>query len=130
MDFQIKLFCWPQRGNHVIAISRGLLDPEGFKEIFRQVDQITQPLSDCRVVIDLRDSTCLLESTDIPSLLKDIVENTAPRDNRVALVSAPEVKHSNQLALLSGCLSNYDFNIALFTDMTRAASWLAATSLV
>jgi hypothetical protein len=130
MDFQIKLFRWPHRGDHVLAISRGPLDPEGFKEIFREVDQITQPLSGCRVVIDLRDSPCMLESTDIPLLLKDIVQNTAPRNNRVALVSAPEVKYSNQLALLSGCLSNYDFNIAVFTDMNRAASWLTSASLI
>ena len=130
MDFQIKLFRWPHRGDHVIAISRGPLDPEGFKEIFRQVDQITQPLSDCRVVIDLRDSTYILKSTDIPDLLRDIVENVSPRDNKLALVAAPEIKHSNQLALLSGCLSNYDFNIAVFTDMNRAASWLTSGSVI
>jgi hypothetical protein len=130
MDFQIKLFRWPHRGNHVIGISRGPLDPEGFKEIFREVDQITEPLSGCRVVIDLRDSTYLLESTDIPDLLKDIVENVSPRDNKLALVSAPEVKYSKQLAVLSGCLSNHDFNIAVFTDMSRAASWLTSASLV
>jgi hypothetical protein len=130
MDFQIKLFRWPGRGNHVIGIYRGPLDPEGFKEIFRAVDQITQPLSGCRVVIDLRDSTSTLESADIPVLLKDIVENIPPRNNKLALVSAPEVKHSNQLVVLTGCLSNYDFNIAVFTDINRAASWLTSASLV
>jgi hypothetical protein len=130
MDFQIKLLRWPHSGNHVIAISRGPLDPEGFKEIFREVDQITEPLSDCRVVIDLRDSTYAFEPTDIPVLLKDIVENIPPRDHKLALVSAPEVKYSKQLVLLSACLSNYDFKIAAFTDIRHAASWLTSASVV
>ncbi len=29
MDFQIKLFSWPDRGNHLIMITRGVLDING-----------------------------------------------------------------------------------------------------
>ena len=37
MDLQIKLFSGLDRGNHVITITRGSIDIEGFREIFRNV---------------------------------------------------------------------------------------------
>jgi hypothetical protein len=65
MNLEIKLLRWPETGNYVLAFCRGSLEREGFKEIFRKVDQFTHRLSDCRIVIDMRDSNYILESTDI-----------------------------------------------------------------
>ena len=61
MDLQIKLFNGLGRGNHVIVISRGLVDIDGFKEIFRNVANTTEFLLDCMILIDLQDATCRLE---------------------------------------------------------------------
>ena len=43
-------------------------------EIFGKVGQFTHRLSGCRIVIDMRDSNYILESTDIPIVVEDIVE--------------------------------------------------------
>jgi hypothetical protein len=58
----------------VLAFCRGSLEREGFKEIFHKVDQFTHRLSDCRIVIDMRDSNYIMESTDIPIVVKHIVK--------------------------------------------------------
>ena len=114
----------------MLAFCRGSLEREGFKEIFHKVDQFTHRLSDCRIVIDMRDSNYIMESTDIPIVVKHIVENVSWRAGRLALVSAPGVEYFRQLVVLSSCIWNCDFDIAVFTDINPAASWLAAASLV
>ena len=128
MNLEIKLLRWPET-NYVLAFCRGSLAREGFKEIIRKVDQFTHRLSDCRIVIDMRDSNHILESTDIPILVKHIIENVSWRAGRLALVSTPGVEYFSQLVVLSSCLSHCDFNIAAFTNSDPAASWLAAASL-
>jgi hypothetical protein len=130
MNLKIKLLRWPETGNYVLAFCRGSLEREGFKEIFRRVDQFTHRLSDCRILIDIRDSNYILESTDIPIAVEHIVENFSSHASRLALVSAPGVECFPQLVVLSSCLSKCDFDIAVFTDIDRAASWLAAASFV
>jgi hypothetical protein len=108
MNLDIKLLRWAETGNYVLAFCRGSLEREGFKEIFRKVDQFTQGLSECRIMIDLRDSNYILESADIPIVVKHIVENVSWRAGRLALVSAPGVEYFRQLVVLSSCLSNCD----------------------
>src|SRR5262245_31477984 len=71
MDLQIKLFSGLDRGNHVIIITRGSVDIDGFREIFRNVVNTTRSLLDCRVLIDLQDATYNLETGDI----RDFAEN-------------------------------------------------------
>lgn len=75
----------------MLAFCRGLLEREGFNEIFRKVGQFTHRLSGCRIVIDMRDSNYILESTDIPIVVEDIVENFSSRDSSLAWVFAPRV---------------------------------------
>ena len=79
--------------------------------------------------MDMRDSNYILEATDIPVLIEQIAENVSSRDNQLALVSRPNVDHFRQLVVLSNCLAGHDFNIAVFTDMDRAASWLASPTV-
>ena len=89
MDLQIKLFNGLGRGNHVIVISRGLVDIDGFKEIFRNVANTTEFLLDCMILIDLQDATCRLEPTDIYAFAENLRPEYWPATNRVALVSVP-----------------------------------------
>ena len=35
MNYQVKLFHWPERGDHVILIARGFVGIDGFKRTFR-----------------------------------------------------------------------------------------------
>jgi len=97
MDLQIKLFNGLGRGNHVIVISRGLVDIDGFKEIFRNVANTTEFLLDCMILIDLQDATCRLEPTDIYAFAENLRPEYWPATNRVALVSVPEPQEYRQL---------------------------------
>jgi hypothetical protein len=125
MDLQIKLFRWLSRGHHVIALTRGPIDMAGIGRIFAEVAEITQPLPDCKVLIDLRDSTYKLDAVDIHTFANDLKADLWPDTNRIALVSAPSREQYDQLLMLSSCLSNRGFKVAIFYDANSAASWLA-----
>jgi hypothetical protein len=125
MDLQIKLFRWLARGNHVIALTRGPIDMAGVAEIFAEVAEITQPLLDCKVLIDLRDSTYRLDPADIHTFANELRTDLWPDTNKIALVAAPSSAQYNQLFMLSVCLSNRGFKVAVFYDANGAASWLA-----
>src|SRR5687768_9239081 len=49
MDFQTKLFRWPDRGNYVIMIARGQTNISGFQQIFQKLAEIHEALVDWRV---------------------------------------------------------------------------------
>jgi hypothetical protein len=125
MDLQIKLFSGLDRGNHVIIITRGSIDIEGFREIFRNVVNTTRSLLDCRVLIDLQDATYKLEPGDIRAFADNLRPEQWPPTNRVALVSEPDPQDYRQLCVLSTFLSNRAIRNAVFKDTRTAVSWLA-----
>ena len=125
MDLQIKLFSGLDRGNHVIIITRGSIDIEGFREIFRNVVNTTRSLLDCRVLIDLQDATYKLEPGDIRAFADNLRPEQWPPTNRVALVSEPDPQDYRQLCVLSTFLSNRAVKNAVFKDTRTAVSWLA-----
>ena len=125
MELQIKLFNGLGRGNHVIVISRGLVDIDGFREIFRNVASTTEFLLDCMILIDLQDATCRLDPTDICAFAENLRPEYWPATNRVALVSVPEPQEYRQLCVLSTFLSNRAIKNAVFKDTRTALSWLA-----
>lgn len=126
MDLQIKLFSGLDRGNHVIIITRGSIDIEGFKEIFRHVVNTTHSLLDCKVLIDLQDATYRLDPGDIRTFADNLrPEYWPPTTNRVALVSESDPQDYRQLCVLSTHLSKRAIRNAVFKDTRTAVSWLA-----
>ena len=125
MDLQIKLFSGLDRGNHVIIITRGAVDIEGFREIFRNVVNTTRSLLDCKVLIDLQDATYNLEPGDIRAFAENLRPEYWPPTNRVALVSESDPQDYRQLCVLSTFLSNRAIKNAVFKDTKTAVSWLA-----
>lgn len=124
MDLQIKLFSGLDRGNHVIIISRGLIDIEGLREIFRNVVNTTRSLLDCKVLIDLQGATYKLEPDDIHAFANNLRPEYWPPTNRVALVSEPDQQDYYQLCVLSTFLTNRAIKNAVFKDTRSAVSWL------
>jgi hypothetical protein len=124
MDLQIKLFSGLDRGNHVIVITRGLVDIEGLRQIFRNIVNTTRSLLDCRVLVDLQDATYSLEPGDIHDFAVNLRPEFWPPTNRVALVSVPEPQDYCRLCLLSTFLSNRRIRNAVFKDTKSALSWL------
>jgi len=128
MDFQIKLFSWPDnRGNHLIMITRGVLDIKGFEQIFQEVMTATEPLRDCKVVVDLQDTTCNLERADIQAFVDGVQPDLWPSTNRVAIVSPREIEQYEQLFVLTSGLAKHGLKIAVFYDSKPAVAWLADT---
>lgn len=125
MDFQLKLFSWPDRGNHLIMIARGVMDIKGFEQIFREVLTATQPLDDCKVVIDLQDTACNLESADIQAFVEGVQLDLWPSNNKIAIVSPHEPEQHDQLYTLTSGLAKRGLKIAVFDDSKLAVTWLA-----
>ena len=124
MNYQVKLFHWPERGDHVIMIGCGFVDIDGFKQMFRKVGEITASLSDCKVLIDLVDATYDLDPVDIKAFASAITLELWPLNTKIALVSTPQMQQHNPLLLLAASLSNRGCKVAAFYDSKCAVTWL------
>ncbi len=124
MDLQMKLFSGLDKGNYVIIITRGSIDIEGFREIFRNVVNTTRSLVDCKVLIDLQEATYRLEPADIVAFAENLRPEFWPPTNKVALVSVSDQQEHRQLCVLSTFLSNRVIKNAIFKDTKTALSWL------
>lgn len=127
MDFQIKLFSWPDRGNHLIMITRGVMDIKGFDQIFQELLTATQSLRDCKVVVDLQDAMCNLENANVLAFADGVQLDQWPCTNRVAVVAPREIDQYDQLLALTNGLAKRGLKIAIFHDSKLAVTWLADT---
>jgi hypothetical protein len=127
MDFQIKLFSWPDKGDHLIMITRGLLDRTALQQIFEEVATVTQPLQDCKVIIDLQDTACDLKTAEIQKFASGLKLEGWPATNKVAIVSPHNSEQHDQLLVLIRDLAQLSFKIALFNDSKSAVNWLTGT---
>ena len=127
MDFQIKLFSWPDRGNHLIMITRGVMDIKGFDQIFQELLTATQSLRDCKVVVDLQDAMCNFENANVQAFADGVQLDQWPSTNRVAVVAPREIDQYDQLLALTNGLAKRGLKIAIFYDSKPAVTWLADT---
>ena len=125
MNYQIKLYHWPERGDHVIMIVRGFVEIAGFKRIFRKVVELTDTHRDCKVLVDLVDATYALNPADIKALVSDLTPAICPVNRKIALVSTPKLQQHNQLLVLAASLANRGGKVAAFDDSKSAVTWLA-----
>jgi hypothetical protein len=124
MDFQIKLFSWPDKGDHLIMIARGLLDRAALEQIFQEVAAITQPLPDCKVIIDLQDVACDFRMDELQTFASALKPDGWHATNKVAMVSPRDSEQYDQLLTLARDLSKFGYRIAVFTDSKSAVNWL------
>jgi len=126
MDMETKFFSLPLTGeDHVTVIARGRIDVGGVKQIFLSVAEITQMMLGGGVLIDLRQGSYRLTYRDIYGLLKELKPALGRLHHRIALVSAPTIEQSDQLFMLSVCLSDQGLEADVFYDFYRAIEWLA-----
>jgi hypothetical protein len=124
MDFQIKLLQLQDRGNYLIALTRGSLDVEGFERLFRQIKDATPALLHYKILIDLADVACHLDPSEIDRLVAQLSDFWFG-ENRVALISPPDLGQYNRLSNLRAGLSNRGFKVGVFVETKAAADWLA-----
>ena len=125
MNFQVKLFSWSDTGNHLIIIARGMLNKGAFSQVFDQIISTTQPLSECKVLVDLTEASCTLEVGEIDEMIKQLPCEAWPEGNKLALVSGAERDDHYQLYLVRAGLTSRGIVAAAFRDSKMAIDWLA-----
>ncbi len=125
MDFQIKLFNWKDQGNHLIILARGVLDSAAFELLFDQIEAATQHLGECKVLVDLSDSSCQIGSTEIHGLVARLPLDCWPRNNKLAFVSSSDIVDYHRLFFLRTELAAQYLTVGLFRNSKLAIDWLA-----
>jgi len=125
MKYQIKLFSWADKGNHLIVLARGFMDVDAFRRLFQEITEATRPLIDCKVLADLSDSTYELEAADVNDFVGELPADAWPSGNKVALVSGANLDDYHRLYLLRTALSARGFSAGVFLDSKAAIDWLA-----
>ena len=125
MDIEAGFFSWPVTGeDHVTVVARGHIEAEGIKKIFLDAAQINRMLVGRGVLIDLRQGSYRFTYRDIYGLFDELRPFLWPLHGRIALVSAPAIEQSDQLFVLSVCLSDQGLEADVFYDIPRAIEWL------
>jgi hypothetical protein len=128
MDFQLKLFNWPDPGPHVIAMAKGTIDSDGLRQIFRKVVEMTQHLPHGKVLIDLVDAAWALEAADIDEFVDGAGSDLWVKNRRIAIVFARDLERYDRLLKLSAELSNRGIKAAAFSSLKFAVDWLVNDS--
>jgi len=96
MNFQISLFNWQ---DHLFILTRGSMDAAAFRQLFAETEKATLGLQECKVLVDLSDSTYQIDPTEIAEL-------AAATQGLVGL--EPSVLRSSQrsrLRIITVCIS-------------------------
>jgi hypothetical protein len=124
MNLKIKLLQLPDRGNHLIIITGGIIDPAEFEQIFRYVAEKTQSLLDCKVLIDLDTADLRLEPADLQDTFQTLAADLSHRSIKMALVFSAGTDE-DRLDLLRASLCRAGLTVALFDDPKSAVAWLS-----
>jgi hypothetical protein len=125
MDLKIKLLEWPDGGNYLIIITRGLINAEGFERIFGKVAETSQGLLNCKFLIDLEETTLTVEPFDTDLFVDGLGVGLRRRNSKIALVSSTDAADSARLRALSDSLRSLGLQIAVFDDARGAVAWLS-----
>ena len=124
MDFQIKLFNWQDEGNHLIFLTRGSMGAAAFRQLFAEVEKATLGLQECKVLVDLSDSTYQIDPTEIEELAAATQVTRWPRTNRIAMVSTLEIAGYHRLYFLRTELAARGLAVEIFRYSRVAIDWL------
>ena len=125
MDLHIKLLQLKSTGNHLIVIIRGVIDRDGFQQVFRRAADAARTLSDCMVLIDLEDAALKIEPQDVHTIVDALEPNLWPHKHKIALVSSPEAEKFDPLYVLGAYLCALGLKVAVFKETKSAVNWLA-----
>ena len=125
MDFQVKLFNWQDQGNHLIILSRGAMDSGAFGLLFDKIEATTRHLNECKVLVDLSDSTYQLGDAEIQTLVARLPLRSWPQDKKIAFVSGLDISDYHRLFFLRTELATQRLVVGVFRDSKVAIDWLA-----
>ena len=125
MDFQVKLFNRQDQGNHLIVLARGVIDTEAFRLLFEEIEAATQHLTECKVLVDLSDSTYQIACSEIQGLVSRLRLDRWPYNNKIAFVSTAEIADFHRLFFLRTELAAHRLPVGVFRNSEIAMDWLA-----
>ena len=125
MTYQLKLLNWPDTGNHLIAISRGSMNQSDFRDLFAQIVDVTQPIENCKVLIDLEETSFAIGAAEFPMLVDELKAELRPEKIKIAMVAGAAEREYDQLVVLSTYLSTLGLKVSVFFATNAAISWLA-----
>jgi hypothetical protein len=125
MDFQVKVFNWQDQAKHVVLIARGVMEKARFKKLFEDIEMVTQGFNQCKVLVDLSESTYAVNSVEIDSLVAELPLDRWQPSNRIAFVSATGIADYHRLQFLRTGIVNRGLSAAVFHDPKIAVDWLA-----
>ena len=101
------------------------MESASFRKLFDAIETATQDLSECKVLVDLSDSTYRIDGAEIEALAAALQLDRWPRGNKVALVSASEISDYHRLYFLRTELVARGLVIGVFRNAKVAIDWLA-----
>jgi hypothetical protein len=124
MEIQTKRFSWPDTGNHVLMVARGVLDARGLEQILDEVAAVAIRHLNCKVLIDLLDADCKIGLGELDRLFHGSRPDLWPRECKTALVCSLKYDQYTRLSLVSLGLVDHGFQVAVFRDARAAVHWL------
>lgn len=127
MNYQIKVLRGLDQGNFAIVITRGHVDLAAFEYILDRVSEATQPLLDCKILIDFQDALFRFLPVEVANFLNGFEFARWPHSNRIALVSSPDMQQYRQLGGLRDSLVEMKLEVGVFYDTRDAIDWLSSS---
>jgi len=121
MNFQISLFNWQ---DHLFILRRGSMDAAAFRQLFAETEKATLGLQECKVLVDLSDSTYQIDPTEIAELAAATQATRWPRTKRIAIVSTLEIADYHRLYFLRTELAARGLAVEIFRHSRVAINWL------
>jgi hypothetical protein len=101
------------------------MDRAAFRQLFDEIETATQDLSECKVIVDLSDSTHEIDGIEIEALVVGLPLDRWPEGNKIAFVSALGISDYNRLYFLRNQLVARGLEVEVFRNSIVAIDWLA-----
>jgi len=109
----------------VIVMGRGPIDSGAFRMLFERIEAATQHLNDCKVLIDLSDSSYLIDGDEIQAFVARLPLSRWPQGHKIAFVSGPDISDYHRLFFLRTELVSRHLSVGVFRNSRVAIDWLA-----
>jgi hypothetical protein len=130
MNYQVNLLCRQDNENCLDIVVRGLLDRQAFLGLMQAIGKLAEPLSGCKVLLDLQDITCDLGFENLVELKAELrnFPATAAGKVKLAMVTTPHPEQYHGLRQLTLPVSQLGIDVEAFCESRRAIEWLAEES--
>ena len=128
MNYQTKLFRWQGNGYCLIIITRGRLDRIAIVRILNEIVEITQPLDDCKILVDFQDTLCdcaLADLSDLKFTPETLLQIGCGKLKLAILTSRHPEQQYHRVSLLKTPVSQLGIEVGVFYEEKWAIDWLA-----